>query len=314
MTSKILAPRDLGWFNLPCNWRLRHSATFKVNEMQTDLIFDLGMHAGTDTDFYLRKGFRVVSVEADPLLASAAELRFSEAIRDKRLTIVNKAIAARSGHVTLYRNANTIWSTLDTDRADDLVARKGAKSEAIEVEAITTKELLKEFGVPYYLKIDIEGLDTTALGGLQQIDDRPRYVSIESERRDLQSVRHELNIFASLGYNAFKVVPQHRVHKQREPDPPREGLHGGAPNPDSSGLFGEDLSGAWLSQSQALDAYRRPLLNHYLTGSDSLLKSRWLRAVLKRAGFRAGWYDTHGKLSSSWGQEHRITGKFPEPR
>ena len=184
----------------------------------------------------------------------------------------------------------------------DLVAKKSAESEAIEVEAITTGELLKEFGVPYYLKIDIEGLDTTALGGLQEIDDRPRYVSIESERRDLQSVRQELNIFASVGYDAFKVVPQHRVHKQREPNPPREGIAGGNPNPDSSGLFGEELSGPWLSKSQALDAYRRPLLNHYLTGSDSLLKSRWMRAALKRVGFHAGWYDTHGKLSSSWGQ------------
>jgi FkbM family methyltransferase len=279
-------------------------APFEVNEMQVDLIFDLGMHEGTDTDFYLRKGFRVVSVEADPLLASAAESRFSEAVRAKRLTIVNKAIAALSGIVTLYRSANTIWSTLDLDRAD-LVARKGSENESIEVEAITAEELFKEFGVPYYLKIDIEGLDTTALRGLQEVDDRPRYVSIESERRDLQSVRHELNIFASLGYDAFKVVPQHRVHKQREPDPPREGLPGGKPNPDSSGLFGEDLSGPWLSQSQALDAYRRPLLNHYLTGSDSLLKNRWMRAALKRAGFRAGWYDTHGKLSSAWGQSGR---------
>jgi FkbM family methyltransferase len=269
--------------------------------MQVDLIFDLGMHEGMDTDFYLRKGFRVVSVEADPLLASAAESRFAEAIRDKRLTIVNKAIAALSGIVTLYRSANTIWSTLDRDRAD-MVARKGSESESIEVEAITTEELFKEFGVPYYLKIDIEGLDTTALRGLQEIDDRPRYVSIESERRDLQSVRYELNIFASLGYDAFKVVPQHRVHKQREPYPPREGSPGGKPNPDSSGLFGEDLSGPWLSQSEALDAYRRPLLNHYLTGSDSLLRSRWMRAALKRAGFRAGWYDTHGRLSSAWGR------------
>jgi FkbM family methyltransferase len=302
MSSEILAPRDLGWLNLPCICRFRESVPFEVNEMQVDLIFDLGMHEGTDTDFYLRKGFRVVSVEADPFLVSAAELRFSEAIRDKRLTIVNKAIADRSGLVTLYRNANTIWSTLDRGRAEDLVTRKGSGNESIDVEAITTEELLKKFGVPYYLKIDIEGLDTTALGGLKGIDDRPRYVSIESERRDLQSVRHELSIFASLGYDAFKVVPQHRVHKQREPDPPREGLRGGNPNPDSSGLFGEDLSGPWLSQSQALDAYRRPLLNHYLTGSDSLLRSHWMRAALKRVGFRAGWYDTHGKLSSSRGQ------------
>ena len=31
-----------------------------------DLIFDVGCNNGDDTDFYLRKGFRVVAIDADP--------------------------------------------------------------------------------------------------------------------------------------------------------------------------------------------------------------------------------------------------------
>jgi hypothetical protein len=34
--------------------------------MHPDLIYDLGMHRGGDTQFYLEKGFRVVAVEANP--------------------------------------------------------------------------------------------------------------------------------------------------------------------------------------------------------------------------------------------------------
>ena len=34
--------------------------------MSVQTIFDLGFHEGGDTDFYLRKGFRVVAVEAYP--------------------------------------------------------------------------------------------------------------------------------------------------------------------------------------------------------------------------------------------------------
>ena len=37
-----------------------------------NLIFDIGMHIGQDTEFYLKKGFRVVAIEADPTLAEAA--------------------------------------------------------------------------------------------------------------------------------------------------------------------------------------------------------------------------------------------------
>lgn len=34
----------------------------KVN----DLIFDIGMYKGEDTDFYLKRGFRVIAFEANP--------------------------------------------------------------------------------------------------------------------------------------------------------------------------------------------------------------------------------------------------------
>ncbi len=32
------------------------------------LIYDVGMHNGADTDYYLKKGAKVVSIEADPQL------------------------------------------------------------------------------------------------------------------------------------------------------------------------------------------------------------------------------------------------------
>ena len=263
--------------------------------MQNDLVIDLGMHDGADTAFYLRKGFRVVAVEANPLLAAAGEERFRSEIAAGRLRIVNKAIAAAPGRVSLYVNENSLWSSLSKDRIDEYQLRFGVSSAAIEVEAITCDQLLRETGTPYYLKIDIEGLDTTALASLRALDERPSFVSFEAERRDMQTVREETNLLVSLGYDRFKIVPQHLVYRQKEPDPPREGGEGGRPLHDSSGLFGRDLPGRWLTASEAIDAYRRPLLNHYLTGSDSVLKSKWLRACLKRVGFRGGWYDTHAK-------------------
>ena len=33
-----------------------------------DLIYDVGAHKGENSDFYLRLGFRVVAVEANPML------------------------------------------------------------------------------------------------------------------------------------------------------------------------------------------------------------------------------------------------------
>ncbi len=266
--------------------------------MKRDLIFDFGMHDGGDSDFYLRKGFRVVAVEADPDLAAAGQLRFASAIAEGRMTVVNKAIAAAPGRVTLHRSNNRLWSTLDDARAEH-VARKGSANTPVEVEATTSAAIIEEFGAPYYLKIDIEGMDTTALASLRDVAEKPCFVSMESERRDLPGVRGELALLTSLGYDRFQVVAQHRVKDQREPSPPREGSAAGPPLHETSGLFGEDLPGPWLTETEAVDAYRRPLINHYLTGSDPLFKNRWLRAGLKRLGFRAGWYDTHARLAGT---------------
>ena len=53
--------------------------------MRRDWIFDVGLHKGEDTEFYLKKGFKVVGIEANPLLYQQARERFSEAVNAGRL-------------------------------------------------------------------------------------------------------------------------------------------------------------------------------------------------------------------------------------
>jgi len=86
--------------------------------MNPNLIFDVGMHNGDDTAYYLHRGYRVVSVEADPTLAAAAEIRFSSAIADGHLKIVNKAITASRGEVDFWIcDALTVWNSFDRTMA-----------------------------------------------------------------------------------------------------------------------------------------------------------------------------------------------------
>ena len=64
---------------------------------QEDLVFDLGMHDGTDTEYYLKKGFRVVGVDANPRLTNSVRERFRSEIADKRLFVENIESITRSG-------------------------------------------------------------------------------------------------------------------------------------------------------------------------------------------------------------------------
>lgn len=49
--------------------------------MEKKVIFDLGSHKGEDSDFYLKKGFRVVAVDASDELSEKISQKFSEYLK-----------------------------------------------------------------------------------------------------------------------------------------------------------------------------------------------------------------------------------------
>ncbi len=279
----------------------------------SDLIYDVGMHKGEDTDFYLKKGFRVIGFEADPDLAEHCRRRFAEEIRGGRLTVVEGAIVeARLGStgrrsVRFYRNRQvSVWGTAVHEWALRN-ERFGTSSEMIEVRTVDFGLCLRQYGIPHYLKVDIEGLDIVCLRALQHVDPKPDFVSIESEKVSFARLRAEFRLLRRLGYDGFKAVQQQSVPSHVEPISTREGSYVGPGHrfeAGSSGLFGLDLPGEWKSYSRILDQYRFIFLLYRAFGDDSVLRRYFwgrqaLRAILRRFGRPLpGWFDTHAMHSS----------------
>jgi len=65
-------------------------------EPQPGLIVDLGMNDGSDTVFYLKKGFSVIAVEANPVLARRSARRLRRFIRANTLQVLNYGITDMS--------------------------------------------------------------------------------------------------------------------------------------------------------------------------------------------------------------------------
>lgn len=267
--------------------------------MDRTLIFDVGCHKGEDSEFYLAKGFKVVAVEANPELCKEIRAKFATQIEYGTFILVDKAIGEREGRTPFYVNSDfSDWGTTRPEWA----ARNeylGTRSKRIEVESVTFSSLLRRFGRPYYLKIDIEGADILCLKDLLLFRNRPQYVSIESDKRSWCALRREMNLFRQLGYSKFKVVDQKEVPSQVPPEPPREGrfvrqkfVFG------STGLFGEEAPGAWLTRRELLAKYRRIFLRYWLSGDFGILRNKpLLHSVMER--FPASWYDTHAALAES---------------
>ena len=285
------------------------------------LIYDVGLHLGEDTDFYLRKGFCVVAFEADPDHAEHCKRRFTNEIADDRLVIVEGAIvdpadlAPGQREVGFYRNEkNTAFGTVQTAWAERN-ERANAPSQETRVAVINFSAVLREHGVPRYMKIDIEGSDEVCLRALEAFDERPDYVSIESNKTSLAAIRGEIDLLRSLGYDRFQAVEQsHIPQNQRPPAPPREGQYVDQTfEVGCSGLFGRELDeDGWMTRRQVLGRYRWIRAGYWLLGDGGLLYRLnglpWagkvqtaVRRTLRRRtrGAVPGWYDTHARLANS---------------
>jgi FkbM family methyltransferase len=254
--------------------------------MHQELIYDVGMNNGDDTAYYLRCGFRVVAIEADAQLARSGGERFSKQISSGQLRILNVGIAAQEGELPFWIcETHSEWSSFDRD----IAARDGCPHHEVVVPCRRFGSVLEEFGIPYYLKIDIEGNDFLCLQDLDP-ERLPKFISLEATNADLATRMTEA------GFKRFKAispinflpielppVPEQRRYeriqwmlKSRNPLIRVFRRFGGSNwlNRQQnfsrrradwtfpfgcSGPFGEELPGRWLCHDELIDTYNRLL-------------------------------------------------------
>src|SRR6202035_564320 len=98
------------------------------------------------------RGFRVVAIEANPMLARALECRFAGKPVCGEDVCIGPSEAQR---VPFWVNQDN-YSSSAFDH--ELATRDGTSAEMIELPSVTMRNLLDRWGVPHYLKIDIEGM------------------------------------------------------------------------------------------------------------------------------------------------------------
>jgi FkbM family methyltransferase len=281
-------------------------------KLDTNLIFDIGAHRGEDTMFYLLKGFRVVAVEANPTLIEILQREFAPALQSGQLILIDKILAMESFTTQrFYRNHNmSLWGTTHTAMVERNRNILAADSEALELETISLTELMQIFGVPYYLKVDIEGDDLMCIQQLAGVApaERPHYISIESDKVNWRNLMAEFACFDMLGYDHFQVIAQHQVGAQTIPVPAREGQNIALENykivKDMTGLFGKDLPPeSWQGKNATIRKYRKIFFQYWLNGDNGIL-NRWRHGKKRHEiqqfwdrllGFEVGWYDTHAR-------------------
>jgi FkbM family methyltransferase len=273
-----------------------------------DLIFDVGCNNGDDTDFYLRKGFRVVAIDADQTLCEQVSKRFAAEVASGRCEVIFGAVGEKTGDtVEFYLCDRADWNTCDpyfVERNE----KAGVKFRTVSVPTINVADLMKTRGTPYYLKIDIEGADAVPLKTMVGRQVVPSYVSIEIAQHDFSEGLEQIQLLKSLGYTQFNFFNQGMRRSIKAPASPLEGSYvpfdGDAV---TTGLFGKELGGKWMDVAAAekrfAGIYRRHILfrENKLYSKDGNFGGTLLSKIYNR--FRrhllhdpVAWYELHARL------------------
>ncbi len=142
----------------------------------------------------MRVGARVVAVEPQPGCVREIDALFGG---NPRYRCVPKAIGREPGTARLHVPRTSQLSSLKADWVDRW-------DSAIDVVVVTLDQLIAEFGVPDYCKIDVEGFELDVLMGLS----RPiKVVSFEYHIRDGDETLRCLERLARFGDLQINVTP-----------------------------------------------------------------------------------------------------------
>ncbi len=137
---------------------------YKSLIQEGDIVFDVGANLGNRSFVFLELGAKVVAVEPNPELYKNLNLRFR-----KRLTVLNIGLGEENSKILFYIGSNHLVSSFSTEYIDHKTKlHPNLKySKSISVEVKTLDSLIEQYGMPSFIKIDVEGFEKQVIKGLK---------------------------------------------------------------------------------------------------------------------------------------------------
>jgi FkbM family methyltransferase len=140
-----------------------------------DIYFDVGSNYGNRIEPVIDIGLKIVAVEPQEKC-----VRFLKNKYGNRITIINKGLSSKIEDRTMYLSdahvlssfsEEFIQATRESGRFEKYTWKKGST-----IQMTTLDELIATYGLPKFIKIDVEGFELEVLKGLSQ---RVEYISYE---------------------------------------------------------------------------------------------------------------------------------------
>lgn len=170
--------------------------------VKNKLVFDVGANIGEVTKKFINAGAKVVAIEPQSKITKGDNYEGVYAIR-------NICLSSKIGNVDFYTNnkATTTATCFEDWKRSQHPSIKWTKTT---MRATTLDALIKEFGHPTYIKIDVEGYDHKVLGGLSHKID---FISFEFTEGYWESFYESVKVVKKLGFKKITTFEKKKIKK-----------------------------------------------------------------------------------------------------
>jgi FkbM family methyltransferase len=130
------------------------------------LIIDIGANVGNKTLVFSQLARTVVCVDPDRENFRILKSRFG---KNSSIRIINKAVGEQITELTFHSFSDKdAYNTLSTKQKEIVSTERGVlPASSYQVQVTTLQNIIEEFGIPDYVKIDVEGFEKNVIEGLK---------------------------------------------------------------------------------------------------------------------------------------------------
>jgi FkbM family methyltransferase len=172
-----------------------------------NLVFDVGSNVGTTVEFFSQKANKVIGFEPNPRLVEILRRRFN----NRNVIIDSRGLSNEIGEKKFrIANADTI-STFSEDWVNNSRFTGGYSwNEGIIVETTTLDSVIKQYGTPDYIKIDVEGYEFEVLTSLTKLLENT-IISFEWAEEQKNKIEQTIKYLFNLGYEKFSYTEADKI-------------------------------------------------------------------------------------------------------